>query len=64
MLLLELQHYLLEHKPADWAVSLELISTKEAVKFCKKYGFEERPCEWEGPEMFKMIRNSDNLKIE
>lgn len=44
--------YLLEHKPADWAVSLELISTKEAVEFYKKYGFEERPCEWDEPGMF------------
>ena len=44
--------YLLEHKPADWAVSLELISTKEAVEFYKKYGFEETPCEWDGPGMF------------
>ena len=47
MLLMELQQYLLEHKPADWAVSLELISTKEAVEFYKKHGFEERPCEWD-----------------
>lgn len=47
MLLMELQKYLLGHKPADWAVSLELISTKEAVGFYKKQGFEERPCEWD-----------------
>lgn len=47
MLLMELQQYLLEHKPVDWAVSLELISTKEAVEFYKKQGFEERPCEWD-----------------
>ena len=40
----------------EWAVSLELISTKEAVPFYKKKGFEERPCEWDGPGMFKMIR--------
>lgn len=40
----------------EWAVSLELISTKEAVSFYKKNGFEERPCEWDGPGMFKMIR--------
>ena len=42
-----MKQYLLEHKPADWAVSLELISTKEAVEFYKKHGFEERPCEWD-----------------
>lgn len=58
MLLMELQKYLLEHIEKDWAVSLELISTKEAVGFYKKHGFEERPCEWDGPGMFKMIRNN------
>ena len=39
-----------------WAVSLELISTKEAVPFYLSKGFEERPCDWDGPWMFKMIR--------
>lgn len=43
-------------KPQDWAVSLELISSKEAAAFYKKHGFEERPCDWDGPGMFKMIR--------
>lgn len=57
LLLVELQKYILEHIDKDWAVSLELISTKEAVEFYKKQGFEERPCEWDGPGMFKMIRN-------
>lgn len=47
MLLMELQKYLLEHKPSGWYVSLELISTKEAVDFYKKHGFEERPCAWD-----------------
>ena len=58
MLLMELQQYILEHIDKNWAVSLELISTKEAVKFYKKNGFEERLCAWDGPGMFKMIRNS------
>jgi len=40
----------------DWAVSLELISTIEAQKFYEKMGFELRPCEWDGPGMFKMLR--------
>lgn len=40
----------------DWAVSLELISTIEAQAFYEKMGFEVRPCEWDGPGMFKMIR--------
>ena len=39
-----------------WAVSLELISTKDAVQFYLGRGFEERPCDWDGPGMFKMIR--------
>ena len=39
-----------------WAVSLELISTKEAVPFYHGKGFEERPCDWDGPGMFKMIK--------
>ena len=56
-LLTELQQYILTHIDKEWAVSLELISTKEAVNFSKIYGFEERPCEWDGPGMFKMIRN-------
>lgn len=51
-----LERYVKECKPLDWAVSLELISSKEAVDFYKRYGFEERPCEWDGPGMFKMVR--------
>lgn len=55
-LLMALEQYIKEHKPADWAVSLELISSKDAVCFYKKYRFEERPCDWDGPGMFKMIQ--------
>jgi hypothetical protein len=51
-----LERYVKECKPLDWAVSLELISSKEAVNFYKKFGFEERPCDWDGPGMFKMVR--------
>ena len=40
----------------DWAVSLELISTRDAFGFYRKMGFEERSCECDGPGMFKMIR--------
>lgn len=39
-----------------WAVSLELISTIEAQPFYEKMGFEPRPCAWDGPGMFKMVR--------
>lgn len=55
-LLAALERYVADCKPSDWAVSLELISSKEAVDFYRKYGFEERPCAWDGPGMFKMIR--------
>ena len=51
-----LEKYIRDNIPSEWAVSLELISTKEAVAFYKKKGFEERPCDWDGPGMFKMIR--------
>lgn len=50
------ERYIREHVAAGWAVSLELISTKEAVPFYRKKGFEERPCDWDGPGMFKMLR--------
>ncbi len=56
MLINAIEKYIRENIEKDWAVSLELISTKEAVNFYKKKGFEERPCEWDGPGMFKMIR--------
>ncbi len=57
LLLNTLETYIRENIAPDWAVSLELISSKEAVGFYQKHGFEERPCEWDGPGMFKMIRN-------
>jgi GNAT superfamily N-acetyltransferase len=56
LLLHALEDYIKENIAPDWAVSLELISSKEAVKFYQKHGFEERPCAWDGPGMFKMIR--------
>ena len=55
-LMAALERFVKECKPSDWAVSLELISSKEAVGFYKKYGFEERPCAWDGPGMFKIVR--------
>lgn len=56
LLIESLENYIRKIINSDWAVSLELISTKEAVPFYKKKGFEERPCEWDGPGMFKMLR--------
>lgn len=55
LLMGSLEKYIKDIKK-EWAVSLELISTKEAILFYKKHGFEERPCDWDGPGMFKMIR--------
>ena len=49
------ENYIRSRIPAAWAVSLELISTLPAVNFYKSKGFEERPCAWDGPGMFKMI---------
>ena len=48
--------FIREYIMPGWAVSLELISTKEAVPFYLRKGFEERPCDWDGPGMLKMIR--------
>ena len=45
LLLNALEDYIKEHIAPDWAVSLELISSKEAVGFYQKHGFEERPCD-------------------
>ena len=59
MMIESIEKYIKKSVSPDWAVSLELISTKEAVQFYKKKGFEERPCEWDGPGMFKMIRRTD-----
>lgn len=48
LLLNALEDYIKEHIAPDWAVSLELISSKEAAGFYQKHGFEERPCDWDG----------------
>ena len=55
-LLTALEQYVKECKPLEWAVSLELISSKDAVDFYVRFGFEKRPCDGVGPGMFKMIR--------
>lgn len=56
LLVNSMEKYIRENIEPEWAVSLELISTKDAVSFYQKKGFEERPCEWDGPGMFKMLR--------
>ncbi len=55
ILIESIERYIKENIDENWAVSLELISTKDAVGFYIKRGFEERPCEWDGPGIFKMI---------
>lgn len=55
-LLIESIETYIKESVGEWAVSLELISTIEAQAFYEKMGFEPRPCEWDGPGMFKMIR--------
>jgi GNAT superfamily N-acetyltransferase len=56
MLLQAVEEFIRESIAPGWAVSLELISTKEALPFYRRMGFEERPCEWDGPGMMKMLR--------
>lgn len=41
---------------SGWGVSLELISSQDAVAFYERHGFEPRPNDWDGPGMLKMIR--------
>lgn len=55
LLMEEMEKFIREYKNSAWAVSLELISSKEAVPFYIRHGFEERPCDWDGPGMFKMV---------
>lgn len=56
LLIHSLEGYNRESISSDWAVSLELISTRDAVSFYRKMGFEESSCAWDGPGMFKMLR--------
>ena len=56
LLMNAVESFILNSIQPGWAVSLEQISTKEAVTFYRGKGFEERPCKWDGPGMFKMIR--------
>ena len=60
LLMNALEDYIRGNIAPDWAVCPELISSKEAVGFYRKHGFEERPCEWDEPGMFKMIRQDGN----
>ena len=50
------ESWIKEQLQPGWAVSLELISSKGREPFYEKFGFEQRPCDWDGSGMFKMIR--------
>lgn len=52
------EDYILSQIASGWAVSLELISSQEAVGFYQHHGFEPRPCDWDGPGMFKMLNRA------
>ena len=47
--------YVKKQLPQGWKVSLELISSKGKEGFYSKFGFEERPCDYDGAGMFMMI---------
>ena len=56
LLMNAIEEYIISHIPSGWAVSLELISSKGKEPFYEKFGFEQRPCDWDGAGMFKMLR--------
>ncbi|MBD5116043.1 MAG: GNAT family N-acetyltransferase [Ruminococcaceae bacterium] len=56
MLMKHIENYIIKNLKPNWAVSLELISSKGKEPFYEKMGFEARPCEWDGAGMFKMVR--------
>jgi len=56
LLMNAMEEYIRSQLPNGWAVSLELISSKGKEPFYEKFGFEQRPCDWDGAGMFKMVR--------
>ena len=56
LLMNAMEEYIRSQLPNGWAVSLELISSKGREPFYERFGFEQRPCDWNGAGMFKMIR--------
>ena len=55
MLMNAMECWVKEQLQPGWAVSLELISSKGKEPFYEKFGFEQRPCDWDGAGMMKMI---------
>lgn len=56
LLMNAMEEYIRSQLPNGWAVSLELISSKGREPFYEKFGFEQRPCDWDGAGMIKMLR--------
>lgn len=56
LLMRAVEDYIRQNRPKGWHMSLELMAARGMEGFYRKLGFEERPCEWDGPGMFKMIR--------
>ena len=56
LLMNAMEEYIRSQLRDGWAVSLELISSKGREPFYEKFGFEQRPCDWDGAGMFKMVR--------
>ena len=61
MLMKHIENYIIKNLKLNWAVSLELISSKGKEPFYEKMGFEARPCEWDGAGMFKMVRYTTKI---
>lgn len=49
------ESWIKEQLQPSWAVSLELISSKGKESFYAKFGFEQRPNDWDGAGMMKMV---------
>ncbi len=55
LLLGHIENYIDNMLEPKWAVSFELLSSKGMESFYEKNGFEQRPNEYDGCGMFKMI---------
>lgn len=55
MLMNAMENWVREQLQPGWAVSLELISSKGREPFYEKFGFEQRPNDWDGAGMMKMV---------
>lgn len=62
MLMESVEQFIEKNLKDGWAVSLELISAAGKEPFYEKFGFEIRPCAWDGAGMFKMIRKQERRR--